>query len=343
MKLVKDICKHKTPPGVIPSIERASVPDVASYYENYLEEKKLEKYFQNFSTVTSVRRLLKQGKGVYNCESGELEVKEPCLDNDESLWEVQGYTENQVTGKIEHFCYYSSKVVLATGTYDKHNRLLVKGESYSFVHHSVADLEQLIANGEVAHDSEPVLIVGAGLSAADAVLTAQQNGIPVLHAFRRHPTDRELIFNRLPTAMYPEYHRVHSMMKEECEWTTSYQPFSQHTVHHFKKDGRVILCSTDGEMFTTVRASHVIVLVGSTPNLSFMTNCYNLGVHPNQSIDGKTNQFAADCITYESVEEPGLFAMGALVGDTFVRFIIGGALGITATLVQRNKMLETKR
>ena len=54
-------------------------------------------------------------------------------------------------------------------------------------------------------DVDPLLIVGAGLSAADAVLTARFHSVPVLHVFRSRtiPIDRQL-----PEIMYPEYHKV---------------------------------------------------------------------------------------------------------------------------------------
>ena len=56
------------------------------------------------------------------------------------------------------------------------------------------------------------MIVGAGLSAADAIVAALESGRSVLHVFRRSPEDPRLIFNNLPAAIYPEYHRIHRMM-----------------------------------------------------------------------------------------------------------------------------------
>ena len=56
------------------------------------------------------------------------------------------------------------------------------------------------------------MIVGAGLSAADAIYAALEKGQNVLHVFRRSPDDHRLIFNNLPAAIYPEYHRIHRMM-----------------------------------------------------------------------------------------------------------------------------------
>jgi len=51
----------------------------------------------------------------------------------------------------------------------------------------------------------------------------------------------------------------------------------------------------------------------------------------------KNNQIAVDKFTNEIERVPkGLFALGPLVGDNFVRFIPGGALAITAALNKEN-------
>lgn len=99
-------------------------------------------------------------------------------------------------------------VVLATGTHDIPARLGVEGESLPFVHHSFWELEAAICRGELSHMSDPVLVVGAGLTAADAVLATHHLNTPVYHVFRRSVTDPELIFNQLPKLLYPEYHKV---------------------------------------------------------------------------------------------------------------------------------------
>lgn len=99
-------------------------------------------------------------------------------------------------------------MVLATGTHDIPARLGVKGESLPFVYHSFWELEAAISRGELDQASDPVLVVGAGLTAADAVLAAHHLNTPVCHVFRRTVTDPGLIFNQLPKLLYPEYHKV---------------------------------------------------------------------------------------------------------------------------------------
>ena len=106
------------------------------------------------------------------------------------------------------FSLLAHNVVLATGTHDIPARLGVEGESLPFVCHSFWELEAAICRGELDQSSDPVLVVGAGLTAADAVLAAHHLNTPVYHVFRRSVTDPGLIFNQLPKLLYPEYHKV---------------------------------------------------------------------------------------------------------------------------------------
>lgn len=56
------------------------------------------------------------------------------------------------------------------------------------------------------------------------------------------------------------------------------------------------------------------------------------GEDPNKPIDCKNNPLAVNKLTNELLEVPGVYALGPLVGDNFVRFIAGGALSISSAL-----------
>lgn len=61
------------------------------------------------------------------------------------------------------------------------------------------------------------------------------------------------------------------------------------------------------------------------------------GEDPSKPIDCKTNPIAVDKFSNEVLRAPkGLFSMGPLVGDNFIRFIPGGALAITSSLHKEN-------
>lgn len=60
------------------------------------------------------------------------------------------------------------------------------------------------------------------------------------------------------------------------------------------------------------------------------------GEDPNKPIDCKNNPLAVNKFTNELLHVPGIYALGPLVGDNFVRFIAGGALSISSALFNQN-------
>lgn len=60
-----------------------------------------------------------------------------------------------------------------------------------------------------------------------------------------------------------------------------------------------------------------------------------LGKFKDKPIDSKSNPIEIDDFTYEVTNAPikGLYALGPLVGNNFVRFVLGGALGILAHIL----------
>lgn len=79
-------------------------------------------------------------------------------------------------------------MVLANGGSDLVNRLGVRGESksLSWVKYELPLLENAIKKVEQDEkvNVKPVVIVGAGLSAADAVIACRNAGVEVIHVFR---------------------------------------------------------------------------------------------------------------------------------------------------------------
>lgn len=176
--------------------KRASVAKVARYYRDYVDIQGLRGYFRDSAEVTAVRRLTDQNNRT----------------SKDGLWEVMGHI--RTADGLEDFCYVTPNVVLAIGGYDLPNRMNVPGEDLPFVVKSLHAMEQLITTHQLTAKSEPVLIVGAGLSAADAIIAAHFHGIPIIHAFRRKAEDPSLIFRQLPSNMYPEYHKVSFLLFE---------------------------------------------------------------------------------------------------------------------------------
>lgn len=113
-------------------------------------------------------------------------------------------TVNTITG--EEVSYSCEVLILAIGTNDLPNRLGLSAETYSlpWVLHDLRALEHQLDESN-STNMDPVLIVGAGLSAADAVIATRFRSIPVLHVFRSKSVSLD---KQLPENMYPEYHKV---------------------------------------------------------------------------------------------------------------------------------------
>ncbi|XP_053980732.1 oxidative stress-induced growth inhibitor 1-like [Hylaeus volcanicus] len=328
---------------------RISVGTVAAYYKDYVRRKGLEQFFRCGTTVTSVR---------------PARVSNADETDNRYGWLVEGF-ENK-TGKV--FRYRCKRAVLATGTTDLSNQLGILGEDShpEWVTHDLNDLESRLDrlvdqyhDEELADRVEPVLIIGAGLSAADAIIAARFRGIPVLHAFRDPSSEwskskDERIYHTkfdrlqgLPSSMYPEYHKVYEMMADGGTNYPLYRALQGYSLIGFDGNGgdsmdvdesqsRVVtLLAPDGQL-RVFRVSVVAILIGYKPDLSYLEgNGIGLGRLPDKPIDRKLNPIDVDNFTYEVVKapRPGLYALGPLVGDNFVRYILGGAFGILAHIL----------
>ncbi|XP_059089643.1 oxidative stress-induced growth inhibitor 1-like isoform X2 [Tigriopus californicus] len=271
-----------------------------------------------------------------------------CFPNTNRLFAIEGFTTDPATHSQEHFQVWTKNLVLATGMFDRPNDIDIPGEQEAFVYHSLKDLEAKISCHDLTPDSDPVLVVGAGLSAADAVRMATGENIPILHAFRRDAKDPNFVFKKLPKALYPEYHEVFRMMTTPVEEThfpqtrdPKYLPLPAHQVLHIGADRSVTLVHAGQTV--VFKVSYVVVLTGSLPDLSFLAPnlSANLGILKNEPIS-RNNPVDIDIFTNEVVDEPGVYAMGPLVGDNFVRFLQGGALAIASHILQKSNNINAK-
>ncbi|CAL1294054.1 unnamed protein product [Larinioides sclopetarius] len=302
--------------------KRATVGTVAEYYASYVQSQGLNSYFLNNSVVTSVSPVSEE-------TASDMGYK--------SLWKVSGLVRDNSSTPEKTFNYISPRVVLASGNSDRPNKLNVEGEGLPFVLYSLADLESILYRKRFSSNLDQLLIVGAGLSAADAVISARFYGIPTVHVFRRSVNDPDLIFNKLPQDIYPEYHKVHQMMKDSnSAYYEGYKAFPCSKIHSIKPDGTVIIASCENDDFVSVcKVSHVLVLIGRHPDMSFLPDKgLKLGIDPEKPVDCKRNPVNIDLYSHESVYYPGIYAVGPLVGDNFVRFVQGGSLAAASHIVE---------
>uniref|UniRef100_A0A182K1N2 FAD/NAD(P)-binding domain-containing protein n=1 Tax=Anopheles christyi TaxID=43041 RepID=A0A182K1N2_9DIPT len=239
---------------------RALISRVAQYYESYVSEMGLARYFMNETIVTTVVPL--DGK----CESVLPERFS------KGRWIVAGF--NRMTNK--RFTIVCKNLVMANGASDLANRLGVKGEGLEmpWVKYELPHLERALEkyDDQARTQLKPVLIVGAGLSAADAVTICRSSGIPVVHVYRNRTAGLDKM---LPGNVYPEYHEVHKMMKDSNRKHELYTPLPEHTIVDMSIGGdsrRVTVQHLKTGERRELDVSYCAILIGSRPDLRFIAS-----------------------------------------------------------------------
>ena len=235
----------------------------------------------------------------------------------------------------------AKNLVLACGVGEKARKLKVSGEDAPFITYQFSDFCDRLNRIDQTQDWNPILIVGAGLSAADAILHATSKGLNVIHVFRKDPNDPSLVYHKMPKAVYPEYARVLSLMRRE-ELVENYTPMSRSQVCEFKNES---VCVVENEVHerTLHLVSLVGVFIGSESELGFLPEnvATRLGVNQDLPIHSKTNPVDVDPLTFESESFSSLYALGPLVGDNFVRFVLGSGLGACKHLTEKLQGLHS--
>ncbi|EDO41573.1 predicted protein [Nematostella vectensis] len=297
---------------------RSTTSHIAEYYSDYVNKMGLAKNFWNNAKVLSVKRL--------HCLTKDFLGPYVLSDDRTSIWEIQG-VKGSYPDKVEPFIVHAHNVVIATGN-NIPKVLAIPGEDQPFVYHKMTDIDELVNKSELPlSEADPCLVVGAGLSAADAILALQSRGIPVIHSFRRAPKDPKIILNQLPGGAYREYASVSMMMRGDTTLSSSAYRSLPKTKLVEIRDKECILRNPDGTHFKQ-KVSYVFILIGASPDLSYLRGLSGLGLERDRPIDSKANPIDINPFTYESTNESGLYALGPLVGDNFVRFGMGGGLGI---------------
>lgn len=85
--------------------------------------------------------------------------------------------------------------------------------------------------------------------------------------------------------------------------------------------------------------SGIQIVIFGLRKLSQKKNKFNLtskkDMDPNQPLSAKRNPIDVEPFTYQSTQQEGLYAVGPLAGDNFVRFVQGGALAVASSLLRK--------
>ena len=252
---------------------------------------------------------------------------------------------------------HARNLVLAVGTYGLPTQLGVVGEGLPFVAHRTAQLSPT---------AQTVLVVGAGLSAADCIVDLLRRGRTVIHVHRGAADATKLWKFSAPHSarMYPEYHALVTAMASTPTGETTpllggtYSVFGQTELTAIEQDGtcRVNVAAAaaavvgqgvranDAAGEAELSAEAIAILIGSSPDLSFLPSSVQEAIAdagPPSRVSERgvaaTHKVFLDVepFTMETRAVASLFALGPLRGDNFCRFAIHDGHGVAEAIRMR--------
>lgn len=274
------------------------------------------KIFRSYlNTYCNVMGILKN----FRPNTKVLQIKKLNNKHTGSYWKINGV--NTLTH--ENFIIRCRNVVLACGK-NKQRRLEFVNDSTSIVY-DLNSLKNCISNTK--SKNHPVIIVGDGISAADAVICALERNCQVLHLIRRNDGQlKNVMLSRLSPLVYPEYSRVYQLMTGQ-RIEENYKRLTETTIRGVC--GNLIELNTPSGVIKE-QFSCLSICIGRQTELPLL-----------KGIADNLEQFSST--TYCSTNDPSLFAIGAMTGDHFVRYLVGGSLCTAQTLILRNDFTKPLR
>ena len=222
--------------------------------------------------------------------------------------------EGGVVGRLE-----ADAVLLAVGSYSKAKVLGVAGEQDARVYYRTSDVDRVLSDEA---GGGGVVVIGSGLSAADATLALLAASIPVTHIFRMPERGgAPLETYRGWFDAYPGYARLEAYLSGS-------QSHPLLTPVNATLDPVTAITSTHVFQASSASwpASCVFVLIGATPDLSFLPPPRSTSHADTVTFDAYDVDVDVDPISFEIVDHPHLYALGPLSGKNFVRFIHASSL-----------------
>ncbi|KAJ5704286.1 hypothetical protein N7493_011424 [Penicillium malachiteum] len=204
----------------------------------------------------------------------------------------------------------------------------------------------------------PLLVIGSGFSAADAIISASPNQ-KILHVFKWSPDDRPSPLRGCHQQAYPEYAGVYRLMKkaalastlskpksrrgtstafmESRNWEEVYEGISNVEIKVVQlRDGsaQVTFSRPDGTTFSkTVRG--LVYAAGRRGSLGYLDAKLRSEVLGHDDEDN--DEVSAQTLRAKAIEDlevaPGVHIIGSLTGDSLVRFAYGGCVFAAGNLI----------
>lgn len=191
--------------------------------------------------------------------------------------------------------------------------------------------------------NDPILIVGSGFSAADAIV--HNLGIrPVIHLYKWDKADYISPLKHCHRSSYPEYADIYRRMKLSANGASSfddYEGFADCTITQVTEvDGRhdITFVSDDSrETRRTVLVGEIAVLAGRRTSLDFLEpkilRALQIDSHEGWlEKTGLRDQIEARGAAL-TVDGGKILCIGSITGDSLVKFMFGAVFGAAAKII----------
>ncbi|KAJ5786928.1 uncharacterized protein N7503_012140 [Penicillium pulvis] len=210
-----------------------------------------------------------------------------------------------------------------------------------------------------SNPSVPLLVIGSGFSAADAIISAAPNQ-KIIHVFKWAPEDRPSPLRGCHQHAYPEYAGVYRLMKkaalagatnqrpkyrrgsstpflESRDWADVYEGISNIEITAVEiQDGlaHVTFRRPDGSTFLK-SVQGLVYAAGRRGTLGYLDSELRSEVLGHNHSDDAT--VSAQTLRAKAIEDlevaPGVHIIGSLTGDSLVRFAYGGCAYAAGRLI----------
>lgn len=304
--------------------------DVARYYAEYPRVVGISDSIMSGATVVSVSRSGAHDFNVQFSHNGSLH-NISCR----NLVLASGIFESPLKHGLS---LQTSTESTTTSQSDLHTSQFVEDESSSDSEASSALSSPTSCSSHTSlHDSCPALIIGTGVSAADAVNRYHSS----IHIYKWFDSKGSpCSFRKFPKELYGDYVKVFENMKSAATSSPSSPSTTQSTSQYTglpnaslleydpkSHTARIQLQSGDIKQF---QVSKVLRYTGRTSSLSYLDK----SVVPDLDTSVITklsirSQYRCQLPQIAS----GVYVMGSLTGDSLVRFLLGSCVWVTSKLI----------
>lgn len=208
----------------------------------------------------------------------------------------------------------------------------------------------------------PLLIVGSGFTAADAIISASTDQ-KILHVFKWAPEDRPSPLRSCHQQAYPEYAGVYRLMKgsalagaagsdkrpkyrrntsiallESRNWDEIYEGLSNVEITSVEVENQVAHVTfrrADGSTFSRT-VGGLVYAAGRRGTLDYLDTGLRSEVLGHDDLDNVS--VSAQTLRAKAIEDlevtPGVHIIGSLTGDSLIRFAYGGCVYAAGHLIE---------